>query len=326
MPSNDSIRALIDIGTNSVKLLVVEAQGETLIPVREESDQTRLGRGFYETHELQAEAIQDTALAVARFCSIAKEYGAPTLRVIATSAARDARNQQELLDTVRRVAKVNIEVITGDQEAEWVYRGVTSDALFRGKHLLILDVGGGSTEFILGEGDHRRFRDSFPIGSVRLLENLRPPDPPRPEDLLQCQQTISQFLEEKVVPELRREMTAKGGGFELVGTGGASTIMGRIVLRLESFERDRLEGASLSLPEVQALVKRLWNVPLQERKRIVGLPKKRADVILTGACIYEGVMKHLGFQTLRMSTRGLRFGGLMDAAGTPTPLTPTTVR
>ncbi len=306
------MRALIDIGTNSVKLLVAEVSGHSVRPLHEESEQTRLGRGFYETRELQPDAIHDTGVAVARFAALSAEWKPSTLRVIATSAARDAQNQEALLESVRRIAGLRVEVISGDQEAEWVYQGVTSDPALKGQRLLILDVGGGSTEFILGEGDHTQFRESFPLGSVRLMEQLQPGDPPPPSDLARCRSTLAEFIRSRVVPGVGLAVRSTGGPCQLIGTGGASTIMGRIVYQLENFERSQLEGATLSLSQVKALVERLWSVPLVERKRIVGLPKKRADVILTGSAIYEGVMEQLGFAEVRISTRGLRFGGVLD--------------
>jgi exopolyphosphatase/guanosine-5'-triphosphate,3'-diphosphate pyrophosphatase len=313
IPSTGTVRALIDIGTNSVKLLVASVRGRNVTPLHEESEQTRLGRGFYETHLLQPDAIHGTALAVARFAALAADAGAVNIRVIATSAARDARNQQELLDTVRRVTGLRIEVISGDQEAQWVYQGVTSDPALAGHRLLILDVGGGSTEFILGQGDHKRFCQSFPLGSVRLLERLHPADPPSPADLARARDEVAAFVRTQVMLQVEGALQTSSEPCRLVGTGGASTIMGRILRHLDRFDRDLLEGAVISLAEVQALVSRLWGMALVERRHIIGLPKKRADVILTGSVIYEGVMEQLGFTELHISTRGLRFGGLADA-------------
>lgn len=307
------MRALIDIGTNSVKLLVAEVADREVRPLHEESEQTRLGKGFYETHLLQAGAIHDTAVAVARFAARAAEFKPSTIRVFATSAARDAKNQAELLETVRRVSGLRVEVISGDQEAEWVYQGVTSDPQLSGHRLLILDVGGGSTEFILGDGAHKQFRESFPLGSVRLLEQLQPSDPPKPSDLARARAEVGTFIQSNVVPEVGVQVGAACGPCWLVGTGGASTIMGRIEGRMNSFDRDRLEGMVLKLDQVRSLVGRLWALPLAERRWIIGLPKKRADVILTGAVIYEGVMEQLGFPEMRISTRGLRYGGLLGS-------------
>ena len=308
-------RALIDVGTNSVKLLVANVEGAMVHPVHELSEQTRLGRGFYENQVLQPEAIQETVRVLKEFRELAAAYHATSLRVVATSAARDARNQADLIQAARELAGVEIEVIPGDLEAEWVYRGVTSDPSLHGQRLLILDVGGGSSEFILGEGEHNQFRESFPLGSVRSLEQNHPSDPPTSEELGRCRELIARFVQDRIQPSVREALNRSNVPTRLVGTGGAATIMGRILLSLKSFERDRLDGAFLSRTEVSRLVDRLWGVSLGERMQIVGLPKKRADVILTGAVIYEQVMASLEFDGVSVSTRGLRFGGVLAGRG-----------
>ena len=157
-------RAVIDVGTNSVKLLVAEVEGAVVRPLWEEGHQTRLGESFYSTHRLQSHAIQRTALAVAKYVTLAGSYEVQSIRIIATSAARDAVNQSELLDAIERHTGLASEVVTGEQEAELAYLGVTTDPAFAAQRLLIMDVGGGSTEFILGEGHHRISSTELPIG------------------------------------------------------------------------------------------------------------------------------------------------------------------
>src|SRR5882672_9383801 len=150
-------RAVIDVGTNSVKLLVAEVAGRDIRPVSEESKQTRLGQGFYETRRLQPEPIDKTARAVARFAGAARDLSAGSIRVIATSAARDAVNPGDLVAAIENASGLKVEIISGDQEAQWVFQGVTTDPKLAERPLLLLDVGGGSTEFILGQGEHTHF-------------------------------------------------------------------------------------------------------------------------------------------------------------------------
>src|SRR5438093_9622987 len=150
-----SRRAVIDIGTNSVKLLVAEVSGRRVHPLLERSEQTRLGRGFYATHRLQPAAIADTARAVAGFAAQAREWGAVPTRVIATSAARDAINQSELLAALQSASNLEDDVISGEQEADWAFRGVNSDPAFAGQPLILVDVGGRSTACIPAERNHR---------------------------------------------------------------------------------------------------------------------------------------------------------------------------
>ncbi|MGH6891345.1 MAG: hypothetical protein ACREEP_03705, partial [Dongiaceae bacterium] len=189
-----AVRAVIDVGTNSVKLLIAEVLGETVRPLHETSQVTRLGRGFYETRLLQPKAIADTAEVVGGFARTALQHGAASLRIIATSAARDAHNAADLVAALRDASGVAVEIISGEQEADWVFRGVASGPLMAGHPLLIMDVGGGSTEFIVGEHGHLQFRGSFQLGVVRLLETLRPGDPPTTADLAACRRELRAFM------------------------------------------------------------------------------------------------------------------------------------
>jgi exopolyphosphatase/guanosine-5'-triphosphate,3'-diphosphate pyrophosphatase len=306
-----SRRAVIDVGTNSVKLLVAEVSGAVVRPLVERSEQTRLGSGFYETHCLQPEAIEKTAQAVARFAAEAKPWTPAVLRVVATSAARDAINQAELLESIRRASGLEVEIISGEREADWVFAGVTSDPRFAARNLLILDVGGGSTEFILGRDSQPSFRSSFPLGTVRLLEQLRPGDPPSEADRGKCREWLRRFLDEEIAPALQPVLTGKSGSTQLVGTGGTTTILARIQLGAAAFDRSQIESVNLTREQVAEWSHRLWSMPLNERRQVAGLPPNRADVILPGAAIFEAVMERFEFNDLCVSTRGLRFAAVM---------------
>jgi exopolyphosphatase/guanosine-5'-triphosphate,3'-diphosphate pyrophosphatase len=301
-------RAVIDVGTNSVKLLVADVAGHEVQPVWEESKQTRLGRGFYETHRLQAEAIDATAKAVSQFGETARKYEASAIRVIATSAARDAVNSKELTSAIESASGLKVEIISGEQEADWVFQGVTTDPTLANELLLLLDVGGGSTEFIAGQGEQKWFRQSFSLGTVRLLEKDPPSEPPKKDELEQCRAWIREFLEKEVKPVVELN---EGKSPTLVGTGGTTSILGRMEAKLETYDRAKIEATRLSLERVQWHVEHLWSLPLEERKHVVGLPPNRADVILMGVAIYEAIMKTFGFSELRISTRGLRFAAVM---------------
>ena len=310
-------RAVIDVGTNSVKLLVADVAANEVRPVWEDSRQTRLGRGFYETHRLQPEPIARTAAAVADFARVAREWKTASTRVIATSAARDAVNRPELVSAIAETAGLEVDIISGDQEAEWAFQGVTTDPELARQPLLLLDVGGGSTQFILGRGKHKHFRASYPLGTVRLMEHLPHGNPPKPDELAACRQWLADFLSREIRPQvepaLRREteFSSSDGGVQLVGTGGTITMLARLEAQLDDFDRRRIEGTRLSRDRLRHHVNRLWSLPLAERQELVGLPKNRADVILTGAAIYEAVMEQFQFRELRVSTRGLRFAAVM---------------
>jgi exopolyphosphatase/guanosine-5'-triphosphate,3'-diphosphate pyrophosphatase len=310
-------RAVIDVGTNSVKLLVADVAGHDVQPVLEDSKQTRLGKGFYESHQLQPAAVEQTAQVVARFADAAREYEAKSIRVIATSVARDAVNPEDLISAIKRESGLYVEIISGEQEAEWVFHGVTTDPKLAEQPLLLLDVGGGSTEFILGQGEHKHFRHSFPLGAVRLLEKFPPSDPPTRQEFNACCRWIENFLQTEVRTKLKSELRDEakldpvGHQVWLVGTGGTVSILARLEAKLDDFDRERIEGARLSLEQVRAHLGRLWTLPLAERQKLIGLPLKRADVILPGVAIYAVVMAEFGFEELRISTRGLRFAAVM---------------
>jgi exopolyphosphatase/guanosine-5'-triphosphate,3'-diphosphate pyrophosphatase len=307
-------RAVIDVGTNSVKLLVADVAGGDVRPVHEESRQTRLGKGFYQTHRLQPETIARTAEAVAEFARTAREFNSQSVRVVATSAARDALNPRDLTDALERAAGLKTEIITGACEADWAFRGVATEAALAQSPLLLLDVGGGSTEFILGHGQKKSFAHSFPLGTVRLMEKFPPSDPPTAAEFADGRDWVKNFFQTEVRPLLEPELQheKKSGAVKLVGTGGTTSILARLEKKLDRFDRDKIDGTVLSLEQIVAHRKNLWRRPLAERKEVPGLPKTRADVILTGVLIYEAVMEEFGFSELRISTRGLRFAAVME--------------
>ena len=309
-------RAVIDVGTNSVKLLVADVAGNEVRPVCEQSKQTRLGHGFYETRTLKPEAISATATAVAAFSTQAREAHAVSVRVIATSAAREALNREELTAAIEHAANLKVEVISGAQEAEWGFRGVTTDPQLARMILLLMDVGGGSAQFTLGGNGRELSSSSFPLGAVRLLERFPCSDPPQPAELAACRQWLKAFLQQEVRPKLLPGMGQLNAGssdaVQLVGVGGAATILACMEARLETYDRARIEATRLSAARVSWHLERLWGLPLEQRKQTIGLPKNRADIILTGAAIYQAVMEEFGFRELRVSTRGLRFAAVMS--------------
>jgi exopolyphosphatase/pppGpp-phosphohydrolase len=376
-------RAVIDVGTNSVKLLVADVAGHDITPVCEQSKQARLGHGFYETLRLKPEAIDATAKAVAAFAALAREAQALSIRVIATSAAREAVNRQELTAAIEHASDLKVEVISGDQEADLGYQGVTTNPHLAQAPLLLMDVGGGSTQFVFGRSGRAHFRHSFPLGAVRLLETIPCSDPPKPAELAACRQWLADFLQNEVqpkllpaigttrphvgidqsllsgvppkeVPEVGRVSPSApsaaaqtrtlgtnsaqpgalgetrptsgrlaqhaltpaakeaGAGVQLVGVGGTASILACMEAELNSFDRARIEATRLRADRVSWHLERLWSLPLDQRRNIVGLPKNRADIILMGVAVYQAVMEAFGFPELRISTRGLRFAALLQ--------------
>jgi len=322
-------RAVIDVGTNSVKLLVADLAGHAIQPLIEQSQQTRLGHGFYETRLLKPQAIAATAQAVADFAAIARESRAASIRVIATSAAREALNREMLIAAIEHTSGLKTEVISGDLEAEWGFLGVTTDPQLARTPLLLMDVGGGSTQFVFGRSGQVSFRHSFPLGTVRLMETIPCSDPPKPSELAACRQSLKAFLQTELFPKLSANLSSRIthhasrppllSGSQLVGVGGTATILGCMENHLQTFDRARLEATRLSADRLTWHLNRLWNLTLKERQTIVGLPRNRADVILMGVAVYYAVIEEFHFPDLRLSTRGLRFAALMQRSHEPPP-------
>ncbi len=308
-------RAVIDVGTNSVKVLLADVDDGGVLPVWETSTQTRLGQGFYESRTLQPGPIRTTADAVASFARESRARGAASIRVVATSAARDAINGSELTLAIQEAAGLPCEVISGDTEANWAFVGVTTHSSHQGLPLLVLDVGGGSTEFILGQRDpgrpaHVAHRSSHPVGSVRLQERFPPGDPPRPDELPRVRAWLDDFLHTEVAPALEEAMRAWSRPRHVLGVGGTTAILALMQQGRDDFDRDAIEATHFTRDGISRSVDALWSESLATRRLRRGLPPERADVVLFGAAIYEAVLRVLDLPILGVSTRGLRFAAL----------------
>lgn len=312
MPSTR--RAVINIGTNSVKLLVAEVTGHHVKVLHEESEQTRLGEGFYETHQLQGEAIHATAYFAGKFAELARSRRAESIRIIATSAARDAVNQSELLQAVQTASGLQVDIISGEQEAGMAFRGVTSDAALDGQRLCILEVGGGSAQIIIGEGQRLDFARSFPLGGVRLLKRFAISTPPVPAELLRCREWLKGFIAREILPAVAPHLGPEHERTRFIGVGSTAKALMRMETLLNSHQRDQLKVEGIPITTVTDWVEQLWQMSLSERKRLIGLKKRRADVIPFGAAIIETVMQELGFTHLRVSKRGIRHAAVQQSA------------
>ena len=276
-------------------------------PIFHKGEQTRLGRGVFDTGRLRPEAISDTARVVGAFAARAKEEGADTVRVLATSAVREAGNSDQLAAAIA-AGGLELEIIDGQTEAELVLRGVRSLPDLATGPLAIIDVGGGSTELLVADDAALRLQHSFALGTVRWLGSYSVSETPTAVERAKLAQALDDFLDEQVTPKL--------GGVPLpgtlVGAGGTPVFLSRIFKERDDLAADEIESLRLSLPEVQTLTNRLWQMPLAARGELPGLPANRADVILFGAAIYEAVMMRCGFHELRPTLRGVRYGALLS--------------
>jgi exopolyphosphatase/guanosine-5'-triphosphate,3'-diphosphate pyrophosphatase len=283
-------RAVIDIGTNTVKLLVADVQDGNVEPVVAKDRTTRLGEGVNESKRLSRTAIARTILTIESFLNEARRLGATDVLALTTSATRDAVNRDEFLDGVRCKCGLEVQVITGEREAELIFRGVSSDPEWSNQPILVLDVGGGSAEFIQGERGKIGRLQSLPLGAVRLTEQFG-------EDFA----ALTGFLRDT----LRKSLS----GYDvrhrkLIGTGGTSTTAARIAGGM-------VDHSSITQDDLHALVDRLRGLPLPERKKVPGLPPERADIIVAGGAVFLVAMEILDVKELTVSVRNLRYGALL---------------
>ena len=298
----------IDIGSNSVKLLITERKEDgSFVALSETVYVTRLGEGFH-AQRLGEPAIRRTLDAIREFVRICSENGVTAAAAVGTSALREASNQREFLDRAAEMG-ITIEAISGEEEARLSYLAVRRDELWkRAPNLYVIDIGGGSTEVIHGIGstEYPASRLSLALGAVRLTEAELRSDPPTVVQLTRAYAAADVALSESP--------TAKGT-YIPVGVGG--TVANLAAVKLGMLERDveRLHGAILSLTDIESQITLYAARTVEERKQIPGLNPARADIILGGAIILFQTMNHLGFESVHVSCRGLRWGLLYDRFG-----------
>ncbi|MGB4001955.1 MAG: Ppx/GppA phosphatase family protein [Bacillota bacterium] len=295
-------KAVIDIGTNSIKLYVAELGPDgSLATVIDKNNIARLGEGMDEERTLQQEAIRRNAEAVAEFADLAKSNGAGEIVAVGTMALRTAKNAKDFIDAVRDLSGIEVRVIPGEEEAEFAYLAVLSGIGASVERLAVCDVGGGSTEFIFGgqAGIDRRF--SINLGAVKVSADYLSSDPPSSKEVEDAISYVIDVLKENGVND---NMPVD----KLVGIGGTITSMGAVKFKMEKYDPDVIQGSILTRDDVDRLIALFRSVPLDERRNIVGLQPKRAEVIIGGACIVRGIMESLGTDELTMSDRGLRHG------------------
>ncbi len=292
--------AAIDIGTNSVLLVIAAASPTGPRPLLERASITRLGEGVDRSHALSAPAALRTLECLRGYADDLRAYGSPALDVVGTSALRDARGAEAFLDEAQRLLGERPRVIDGNEEAELTFRGALS-GLSIGGAVLVFDVGGGSTELILGDANERRIdqRLSLDIGSVRLTERHLRGDPPSESEL------------SAVVRDAEAALTRApraNGVVTLVGVAGTVTTVKAIELGLEPYDVALVHGATLTRSSVERVCSDLARLTLAQRRNLPGLQPKRADVIVAGSIIVREVLKRFGASELVVSDRGVRFG------------------
>jgi len=298
--------AAIDVGTNTVRLLVAEADSSVTYRVLSHDQViTRLGERLQETGLLSPGAVERTLTVLQRYAQTARDLGAQEIVAVATSAAREASNRTEFLDRVRREAGLELRVISGEEEAALTTIGVLHALGPDHTNMLIVDIGGGSTEFTALERGKITSHTSLPIGVVKLTEAYLKSDPPSVEERDAAAISIRERLAQ--LPSSLHHPP----GATLVGTAGTPTTLAAIDLGLEKYDGARVTGHRLSRVRIDELLDYLCSLPLAARRQIVGLEPSRADVIVSGAVLAREIMVLLAFDELTVSDGGLREGLLL---------------
>ncbi len=323
--------AAIDVGTNSIRLIVAEAAPDGSYRILDdEKEITRLGKGLSATGKLSADAIEHSVVTIARMKSIAEGYGAQEIQVVGTSAAREAKNGSVLEKQVRERSGLDLKIISGEEEAMLAYRSAANAFDLSGVAGAVVDIGGGSTEIILsaavgGEAgaDARRAGlgggviervYSIPMGAVRLTDQFGGPEQCSGKRFDEMCDHIKELLKEHVgrapfSPQL------------VVGTGGTLTTLASMVLLKElgpngdGLFSGGVQGLEVGRADLRHLLEYLRTLPVKERSRVPGLSADRADIIVAGLAIIDGVLKRLGANRVRVHEGGIRDGILLSMVG-----------
>jgi len=292
-----SALAAIDIGTNSVRLLVTDEAGRELERLMR---MTRLGQGVDQSGQLAPEAIARTVAVLADYASRMQAHGVSRVRAVATSAARDASNGAEFFDAAESALGVRPELLSGEAEARWSFYGATLGLPRSQGPFLVIDLGGGSTEFVLGT-EAPEAAVSLQMGCVRMTERHLHGDPPTAEELRACEQDVRRALAEA------RAQIDVGKARTVVGLAGTVTALSAMQLGLTHYDAARTHHSQLSAAQVATLCARLASANVAERRGLLVEPA-RAEVIVGGALVLSAIMSEWGIAELRVSERDILDG------------------
>jgi exopolyphosphatase/guanosine-5'-triphosphate,3'-diphosphate pyrophosphatase len=296
--------AAIDIGTNSTRLLVADVAGGRLDrEVERLLEITRLGDRVDLDGRLNAESMERVHATLGRYAARARALDAARPLAVATSAVRDAANGHEFIEEVTRRHGVDVRVLTGDDEARLTFRGVTS-ARPAASGTLVCDIGGGSTELVLGDADGVREAVSLALGCVRMSERFLATDPPTAEELAHLRAAAHDLVPDGLTGHAR----------ELIGVAGTVTTLAAIDLGLEREEPELVDGHRLAAGSVERLLGELAALPLADRRGVRGLMPERASTIVAGAAILTEVLAACGLEALTVSERDILQGAALAAA------------
>ena len=306
--------AAVDLGTNSFHLVVAKLLPNGRFEVLDsEKEMVRLGSGSGDMKHLAEDAVERGVASLRRFRQVAEIHGA-RLRAVATSAVREAENQAEFLERCRRDAGVDVEVISGVEEARLIHLGVLQAVPVYDRQLLLVDIGGGSTEVLVGKGEEMLWARSLKLGAIRLTERFFADGRATPKRAARCRNYVRAFLAPSVGEIL-------GLGFE-VAVGSSGTIEALVAMASQSrgtAQPVTLNGACVTRAEIDAAVETVLAAGPEARARIPGVDPRRADILPAGAVLLQTVMSELGIAELTFSSYALREGALLDQVAASSP-------
>ncbi len=299
--------ASVDLGTNTFRMLIAEQKESGLSPLRLERAIVRMGEGMHERGEFSPAAMERAISALKGFRQAAEEAEVEEARAVGTSAFREAKNASTLLQRIEEETGWEVEVISGRREAELTAKGAFLGLQILHWPVLLVDIGGGSTEYTLVEEGRILFTESTPLGVVHLTEGLITHDPPLEGEI--------GSLREKVVPvleEVRREMNRLPPPRLLVGVAGTPTTIAALHQELPLYRHELVHGYQMDLREVESLTERLLRLTSSQRLALNGMEKGREDLIVAGAVLLEESMRVFGCHRLVVSDCGLLEGILLE--------------
>jgi len=293
--------AVVDVGTNSTRLLVADVSDGRVSEVERQSRVTRLGRGVDLSGQLSNEAVEAVCEAVADYVSIYREAGAEAVEAIATSAVRDASNGDAFIAELRERFALSARVLDGEEEARLTYLGATSERP-PAEPTVVIDIGGGSTELVAGVGEEIAFHASLQAGVVRHTERHIGADPPTAIEL----ESLAADVRGLIADVLADQPGAKAAAG--IAVAGTPTSLAAIEMELEPYDPSRVHGHMLSLDSIQHMLSRLASIPLAERVAITGLHPDRAPTIVAGVVILVEAMRAFELDRIEVSEHDILYG------------------
>ena len=302
--------AIVDIGSNSVRLLIAEkTEGGEISELDRQAHVTRLGQGVDTSNRLADEAMERTYTVLADYAQRIDAHDCNTRIAVLTSAVRDSDNGQEFAQTIEQRYGLTPHVLKGDEEARLTYLGATSERdPDDTTPTLVLDIGGGSTELIVGAGPEVRFRVSTQAGVVRQTERHLPDDPPTEAQMDALAQDVRGILADSVPEELR---TAVKRGIAVAGT---ATSLAAIAQQLDPYDPEKVHGYEVSTAECERILGELSEMTLDQRREVPGLHPDRAPTIIAGVLIFEEVVQLFGLTEIEVSEHDILRGAALGLA------------